>query len=67
MKKDLFFDLILAIGLLFMFAYGIFKLVEERTENRREYEQQLEKCFKQEPKSQDCKFFLYKHELKYRR
>lgn len=64
MKKDLFFDFILIIGLLFISACGIFRLLEERTDNRNEYENKLEYCFKQEPRTKDCEFVLWKYEHK---
>lgn len=28
---------------------------------KKQYEQQLEECFKQEVKTKDCEFFLWKH------
>lgn len=33
---------------------------------KKQYEQQLEKCFKQEVKTKDCEFFLWKHNRRYK-
>lgn len=47
------------VSLLFL---AVDKKVSDDKKERDAYEQRLEECFKQEPRTKDCDFFLWKHE-----
>lgn len=50
----------------FLFVILLFLAVDNQItkdiNKSKEYEQRLEECFKQEPRTKDCEFVLWKHE-----
>lgn len=38
------------------------KVISDNINKSKEYEQRLEECFKQEPRTKDCEFVLWKYE-----
>lgn len=41
---------------------AIDKVISDNINKSKEYEQRLECCFKEEPRTKDCEFVLWKHE-----
>ena len=54
--------------IIFAFITLMFLAIDKRvSDNKKEqdaYNQQLEECFKQEPRTTDCEFVLWKYEIK---
>lgn len=60
MIKDIFFALLFII-LLFL---AVDNQITKDINVSKEYERRIEKCFKQEPRTKDCEFVLWKYEHK---
>lgn len=41
---------------------AIDKVISDNINKSKEYEKRLEYCFKEEPRTKDCEFVLWKHE-----
>ena len=41
---------------------AIDKVISDNIKASKEYEQMLEECFKQEPRTKDCEFVLWRYE-----
>jgi hypothetical protein len=41
---------------------AIDKVISDNINKSKEYEKRLEECFKQEPRTKDCEFVLWRHE-----
>ena len=53
--------LIIFVVVTFLFL-AIDKRVSDNKKEQDAYNQQLEECFKQEPRTKDCEFVLWRHE-----
>lgn len=62
--RDAIVNIIVIIGIVFLGFMAINKVISDNINNNKQYEQRLEYCFKQEPRTKDCEFVLWKHEHK---
>lgn len=61
---DAVVNTIVIVGIIVMGFLAIDKVISDNINNSKQYEKQLEYCFKQEPRTKDCEFVLWKYEHK---
>lgn len=62
MIKNIFVAILFVI-LLFL---AVDNQITKNINATKQYEQRLEECFKQEPRTKDCEFVLWKHNRRYK-
>lgn len=54
--------ILIIIAMIISFFLAIDIQITKDINANKQYEQQLEECFMQEPRTKDCEFVLWKHE-----
>lgn len=60
--KEILLNTLFYILICFMAISAISKMIEDKIKADEKYDKKIEECFKQEPRTNDCEFVLWRYE-----